>query len=104
MSIIPIAHAEFDLQNSYGFSNVNNLGDALTLLLPAAFALAGVGIVFYFIFGAFKFLTSGGDKGAVAEARAMIMHAVIGLLMLIILFAVMKFIPEAFNLGFTIIK
>jgi hypothetical protein len=103
-----LADSSFSLGDSYGFGHgsgqVTSLSGEVSKLLPPAFALAGVGVTMYFIFGAFKLITSGGEKNAVAEAQKMITHAIIGFVMLIILFAVLKFLPAFFNLGINIIQ
>ena len=103
-----LAAAPFSLGDSYGFGHgsgqVTSLSEVVGKLLPAAFSVAGVMVVFYFIFGAFKLISSGGEKNAVAEAQKMITHAIIGFVMLILLFAVIKFIPAFFNLQINIIQ
>jgi uncharacterized membrane protein YqiK len=60
-------------------STVSTLGDVLGLLLPAVVALAGLACFLLILFGGFRYLTSGGDEKAVADAMKMITNAVIGL-------------------------
>lgn len=94
-----------DLSKEFGFGNINSLAEGINRLTAPAFSIAAIAVVFYFIIGAFKFLTSGGDKGAVESARNMITHAIIGFLLLMAMFLILKFIPEYFGLtGFEIIK
>ena len=91
------------LQPNYGFGNVGSLGELLGKLTAPVFEFAGVALVLYFLIGAFKLLISAGDKNAVASARAMITHAVIGFLLLIIVFLLAKYIPEAFGININIL-
>ncbi len=94
-----------DLCNFYAFCTSQNssVGGLISSLIGPAFDIAGVLLIFYFIFAAFKFMTSGGDKEALASARAMITHAVIGFLALMLLFLVVQFIPQFLGLrGLTI--
>ncbi|MCL4366741.1 hypothetical protein M1563_01080 [Patescibacteria group bacterium] len=90
-----------DLSTQYGFGNITSLGQGVSLLTMPAFSIASVAVILYFLFGIFKLISSGGDKNAVASARNMITHAIIGFLILMLVFLIIKFIPEAFgiNLG-----
>lgn len=97
MSIIPTVHA-YNLGQDYGFGNIQSVPDLVGKLMGPAFAIAAVIVIFYFLFGAFKFLTSGGDKNVVAEGRSMITHAIIGLVMLLMMWLVLRFIPEFLGL------
>lgn len=87
-----------DLGKNYGFGHIKSLGEALGLLMTPAFVIASIGVIFYFLIGAFKYLASGGDKNAVASGRSMITHAIIGFILLILWFLIVQFIPE--SLGF----
>ena len=46
--------------------------------------IAGVGFLFYFMFGAINWITSGGDTQKAAAARNTILNAVIGLIITVI--------------------
>lgn len=67
------------------------------------FAITIGAIVFFFMFvlGAIKWITSGGDKGAVADARGQIVNAIVGVVVLFSVFAVAKIIETFF--GFSLI-
>ncbi len=83
-----------DLGATYGFGKILTLGEGLSLLVQPIFAIAGIAVFFYLVFGGFKFLTSGGNKDAVSSARAMITHALIAFVMLMLLFVALRFLPE----------
>lgn len=91
-----------DIGQEYGFGWVKSLGESLNRLLAPAFALAAIAVVFYFLIGAVKLLTSGGDKGGVSEARDMITHAVIGFVLLMVLLMVLQFLMNFFNIDLKI--
>lgn len=94
-----------DLGQNYGFGNINSLAEGFGRLIGPAFTIATIAVVFYLLIGAFKYLTSGGDKNAVGEAQKMIIHAIIGFILLMAMFLVLQFIPEFFGLkGFKIIQ
>lgn len=92
-----------DLGSQYGFGNIQSLGGFLTNLIQPAFEIAAAGVTFYFLFAAFKWISSGGDKQAISDARGMITHSIIGFLLLMLLFLVIMFIQEFFGLGRLII-
>jgi hypothetical protein len=95
-----------NLADQYGFANNGSLGALLGKIEPVAFTIAAIGVTFYFAIAAFKWITSGGDKGALDGARNMMTHSVIGILMLLMLFLVLQYLPAAIGLGdsFKIIK
>lgn len=61
----------------------------LSNLIKLIFAIAAVVFVFMIIWGAWGWLTSGGDKEKVAAARGRIINALIGLLLFAVAFAVL---------------
>src|SRR3990172_10167427 len=64
-----------------------NLGDFISNFLILAFAIALLVVLVMLIWGAFEWITSGGDKDAVGKARNRIINALIGLAVLAIAFA-----------------
>ena len=60
--------------------------------------IAGVVIFFFMlIIGGLQWIASGGDKVAVANARSRISHAVIGLIVLMAVFAIVYFMEAIFE-------
>ncbi len=70
-----------------GFSDV---GKFVTNLLQLAFVVAIFVVLVMLIWGAFEWITSGGDKEAVGHARNRIINALIGLAVLAVAFALAK--------------
>ena len=91
LSTTPI-FAAVDISKEYAFGDLKNLGQGLYRLVLPAFGIAAAGVIFYFIFGAFKYISSGGDKEEVAKARGMITHGLIGFILLMSLFLVINFL------------
>ncbi len=56
------------------------------------FALAGIAAVFFVMFAGIKFLTSGGDPKQVEGARKTMTYAIIGLVIIILSFAIINLI------------
>jgi hypothetical protein len=81
-----------------------SLGEFVSLLIPLAFFIASMMVVFYFLIGAFELITSQGDKGHIVSGRAKIYHAIIGLVLLLLLFVFAQFVLESFGVSIGIIK
>ena len=93
------------LSQQYAFGNIKSLSQGVGYIIGPAFEIAGILVLFYFLIGAFQYLTSGGDKNTTASAQGKITHAIIGFVLLILLFVIMKFVPEVLGLsGFNIIQ
>lgn len=56
------------------------------------FAVGGIGVVVYFIWGAVDWILSGGDKEKVAAARKKMTHAIIGLVLLSLSYVIINII------------
>ena len=84
--------AAVSLGDKYAFGDITTLGGGVNRLVRPTFSIATAVVVIYFLIGAFKYLTSAGDKEAVAGARSMITHAIIGFMILIFAFLVLQFI------------
>lgn len=75
-----------------GLQNVgySTLGDFIQKTLSLAFIVAVIVVLFMLIWGAFEWITSGGDKEAVGKARGRIINALIGLAVLAVAFALFQ--------------
>lgn len=56
------------------------------------FAAAAVAVILYFLFGAFFYLRSAGDKEEIQNARNMMTHAIVGFILLIFAFLILQFL------------
>ena len=88
-----------NLCSNYAFCFENSFGQLISSLLSVVFIIIPIIVTFYFLYGIFKLIISGGDKNQVASARDTITHAIIGLVILIVVFLFVKYLPGA--LGFT---
>lgn len=68
-------------------------------LVGWGFVIGVLLFVFYMIFGAISWITSGGDKAAVETARSRITEALVGLILLFALFAIIKLIEFFFTIN-----
>lgn len=87
------------LNDQYAFGWIQSLGQGTNFLVEPAFALAALAVTLYFIIGGLQFLLSGGDKEAIGKAQKRITHAIIGFVLLMVLFLFMQFMGEFLGLG-----
>lgn len=78
------------------------LGDFVQKTLTLAFMVAVLVVLGMLIWGAFEWITSGGDKDAVAKARNRIISALIGLAVLAVTFALFQAAGQF--LGFNVLN
>ena len=76
-----------------------DLGKFITNILTVSFAIGALIVLFMLVWGAYEWITSGGDKEAVGKARGRILNALIGLAVLAVAFALA--VVAAQFLGFT---
>ena len=91
-SLIPTAYAAVDIKKEYAFGDIESLGQGTSRLVLPTFSIATTAVVIYFLIGAFKYLISAGNKDQTASARAMITHAIIGFVLLMLAFFVIPFV------------
>lgn len=62
--------------------SAHGIGSLISGLMNAIMVIAVLMVLFFFVYGAVEWITSGGDKGKTESARNKITHAVIGLIIL----------------------
>lgn len=78
------------LVNPDGSKGFKTLGNFISNFLTLAMAVAILVVLIMLIWGAFEWITSGGDKEAVGKARGRIINALIGLAVLAVAFALAR--------------
>ena len=71
----------------------------LTSAFRIIFVVAALAVLFMLIMGAFQWITSGGDKEAVAKARGRIVNALIGLVILALAFVIVRVVGGVVNIN-----
>ena len=84
-----------------GLCNVN-LGNLVGPLITLIFVIAVVDALLYLVYGGFKWLTSGGDKAAVAAAREHIIAAIVGLVIIFLSYFILNILIRFFLPNFQI--
>lgn len=75
-----------------------DLGTIITGFIGLAMVIGALATLMYMILGGIKWITAGGDKGKVEQAREMIMQGVIGLTVLVAAFALFGVVDWFFGL------
>lgn len=70
-------------------------------LITAAFFFAGTTAVYFIVIAGIKFITSQGDKVKVAQARATMTFAIIGLVIIVFSFFIMRLIQNSTGVACT---
>lgn len=73
-----------------GGSGAGGISLFLNNLITLIYSIAAVIFLFMFIWGAFEWITSGGEKERVANAQKRITHALIGVVLFAVAFAVIS--------------
>lgn len=66
------------------------------VLWNAAISIGALAVLVYFLWGAFEWITSAGDSGKIEGARNKMLHAFIGLLLLISAYTIIGFLSTVF--------
>ena len=67
--------------------------------ITLGFIIASLLFVFWFMFGAIKWITSGGDKNKLETARGTVANAIIGLVVLFSLYVILKLLERFFGIN-----
>jgi Type IV secretion system pilin len=84
------------LQSLNGVSFLQTL---LPNMIGLAFVIAAVVFFFMLLIGAIQWIASGGDKGALENARGKISSALVGIIVLFSIFAIIKFVESFFGIS-----
>lgn len=75
-----------------------NLPDVIARIINIAMLAAGLVAVIYLIIGGFRYVTSGGNAEAIEGAKATILNAIIGLIVIFISFLLVNYILSALGI------
>lgn len=80
-------------------SGAEFLNKFIGFALSFGFLIAAIVFFFIFISGGIRWITSGGDKDRVGQARGQITNAIIGLLLTFALYAILGIIEDFFGIS-----
>ena len=70
----------------------NNLKDSIINIINAIIGVLGIVAVIVIIIGGISYMTSAGDAGKVKKAKDTILYGVIGLVIVVLAFAIVNFV------------
>src|SRR3990167_5978780 len=76
-----------------------SIGQIVGFLVAFIIVIAFLAALLYIVIGAFQWITSGGDKQKVADARNHIIAAIIGLIVIALSFVIINVVLQALGLG-----
>lgn len=82
-----------------GIDPDTSISEILTNIFRIIFVVAALAVLFMMIWGAFEWITSGGDKEKVAKARERITNALIGLALLALAFFILRIVGQMININ-----
>jgi hypothetical protein len=78
-------NSQIDLGAGFGFGSIQQ---ALSTVISLIFLVAGLAAFVYILLGAFNYLTAGDDSGKTEKARKMITNAVVGLILVALVYVI----------------
>lgn len=98
------AHAQSTLDivpnapSGLGINPRSNLGGVTTNALTIIYIISSLLTLFFVVWGAFNYITSGGDKEKIAGARKMIITALVGLALLALAYFLVRIVGSLLNI------
>lgn len=86
-----------------GLTGVEFFGKLLPTLVGIVLVIGFIIFLFMMLIGGIKWTSSGGDKAQLESARATVIHGVIGVIVLISVFAIVKLIEAIFGVNILVI-
>lgn len=83
---------------SQGISPETAVGTVLSSALTIIFVIAAIIVLFMLVWGAFKWITSSGDKEKLDKARGTIVSALVGLAILALAFLIVRVVGQILNI------
>lgn len=83
--------------NSVNDGNSTDLPAFITNIVNIMLFLAGVVAVIMIIIGGIRFVVSNGDSGSVKSAKDTVLYSVIGLIVVILAYAIVNFVINSFD-------
>lgn len=99
--LAPIQVLAAEIQIGAPEGGFKSLSNAISNFITIALVVAIILVLIMLIIGAYEWITSGGDKEAVAKARNRILNALIGLVILAVAFALARLAGQVTGFNIT---
>jgi heme/copper-type cytochrome/quinol oxidase subunit 2 len=80
-------------------STANSVGDLIVFIINIALGIVGLIAVLFLIIGGFRYVTSAGNEEAAGQAKKMITNAIIGIVIIILAFVIVRVVVNALATG-----
>jgi hypothetical protein len=77
------------------------IGQLISTLLPLVLAFSAIALFVYILLAGFNWMTAGGDKNKVEDARNRITNGIIGLAIVASAYAIFRIVDRFFGIGLT---
>jgi hypothetical protein len=96
-ALSPLAFAQFNVPNSggTGLPNDTSVSGLILRVINIALAVAGLVAVLFLIIGGFRYITSAGNEETAEQAKKIIINAIIGVVVIILAFVIVRVISNA---------
>jgi|SRR3989344_2473262 len=101
VALAPVAFAQFQLPYS-GNTNLPNdssLSGLIMRIINIALGVAGLVAVLFLIIGGFRYITAAGNEETAEQAKKIIINAIIGVVVIILSFVIVRVISNALITG-----
>lgn len=92
---------EGNVKTGEGVASLTCIWVVLSNVINAGLALSGVVAIFLIVYSGFQYVTSGGDKEKLDNARKRLTYAILGLVFITLSFLVVTFIAQFTGLNVT---
>lgn len=102
-ALAPVAFAQFQIPNAGGTGLPNNstATGIIMQIINIALAVAGLIAVLFLLIGGFRYITSAGNEETAEQAKKIITNAIIGIVIIILSFVIVRVISNALVSGST---
>jgi uncharacterized membrane protein len=96
-ALSPLAFAQLSIPNSggTGLPNDTSVSGLILRIINIALTVAGLVAVLFLIIGGFRYITSAGNEETAEQAKKVIINAVIGIVVIILAFVIVRVISNA---------
>ncbi len=100
-ALAPLAGAQFEVPDSggTGLPNDTSVSGFIIRIINIALAVAGLIAVLFLIIGGFRYITSAGNEETAEQAKKIITNAIIGIVIIILSFVIVRVISNAVASG-----
>lgn len=98
---VAVPNVQIKPPKNIGIDPTTNPGTILSNALTIAYIAGAILVLFFLVIGAFRWITSGGDKDAVAGARKQIIAALVGLAILALAVVIVAVVGSILNIPVT---